>query len=678
MRTIRIVVFMLVLGMLLSTSAIFKTEEASAIDQRFDLKVQISGTFNGKFIGPETFSVPMTVDAENGVVAGVLPPPEEVFPDLDILPYHWIWWQWPWIHYWWIVDIPCFPCPDPYVNVPILEVFNSPAGFSEVFTMTGSRGEFLQASISLDARQRLIIYQFNSRVDMDDRLLDPKLPTVDMFTYSAGNQAGSLKSLGQTLMFGEDGRPSVAHMEGLVQLQGKEAGLPFGLQLVGLTTLDPENPLAFESKVVVSSDVAGAEPEKVNTLAYEYNHTMRINNEEAFAFGVGELNFDEGIIYLEAEINKYIQGYGLAFSSVVTCAGGCGGGGDVAIVADGAIDIRSLMEDGFSYTARAVTRDEYADIVTNIEVFQEGDRVIANLVSEGTANYPPVVAMGGPIEITQIPTENGFIEVGTKRLITDDGEMILSSQYVEYEGIPLDQPQHRQLSVEVLDISDDALNLTLQYNGILTPLDGATVEYINEMNINGETAIAQAKGFADRLSGIIFVDAEIDQYIEGYQPWCISPFTAIIQSLSPAFSLQVDEAVSLYDFQAYESFINIEDSYAMLEIAANVQIEGDFAQANLITTGNAAYPIIDCPDRMRMEFFQSNSDGGIFEEGTKLLISEDSEPIEIPSNAFYDGVKLERDQYRFVEVIATGVSDDLRKISLIYRSVTSPESLTAR
>lgn len=409
-------------------------------------------------------------------------------------------------------------------------------------------------------------------------------------------------------------------------------------------------------------------------LQYEYNHTMRINGEEAVAHGVGELNFEEGYILLQTEITNYIDGYSQYASSVVTNAGGGGGGGDVAIVLEGAVNLRELMEDGLSYTATAYTQDDYVDLVTEFEVTQDGDLVIANVVTEGEANYPLITGMDGPVQITQIPTTDGFIEVGTKRLITEDNEIILSSMYVEYEGIPLDQPQHRELSVEVLEISDDALNLTLQYNGVLSPIDGPRVEYTNEMNINGETAIATATGFADRVSGVIFVNAEIERYIEGYPTWCVSPVTTILQTLSPAFSFPLEDARVFNEIDAYTSVINVEDGYSTLEITANIEIEGESAVAHLVTEGEASYPAIVCPNRMRMSFSQEPLDDlTVREEGVKVLLSEEGEPIEVPMVATFSGAALEQSQSRFIEVIATDVSEDQHNISLIYRSVTMPQ-----
>ena len=220
-----------------------------------------------------------------------------------------------------------------------------------------------------------------------------------------------------------------------------------------------------------------SQDEPTSTVAdFNFSHTMKINGEEEIATGVGTVDLATGIISMEASINSYIPGYAMYAASAVTSVG-TGGGGTTALIGM-SNDLDELIRNGFTYSATGITRDEYADLTYIIEVTLSDGLMTQTVISEGTADYPVLIGMDGPVQFTQVPTENGFVEIGTKRLITWDGTIISSQTYTEFADIKLPQPQRRLLGVDVnlssispsLSLTENFSNLDLTYKSEVTPL----------------------------------------------------------------------------------------------------------------------------------------------------------------------------------------------------------------
>ena len=211
---------------------------------------------------------------------------------------------------------------------------------------------------------------------------------------------------------------------------------------------------------------AKAEPK---ALAVDYTHNMLINGQKAQATAKGVLDLENGKLYLLAKIDKYIPGYGKWPASAITKAlSSIMPVGSLQL--DGAKNLFSLTAGKLGYKIRSITKDEFADIVTEINVSIQKNTVVAVLNSTGTAKYPNLVGMGPErVIFTQKSVEGGFIETVTKSLVDDQGKFHATQVSNRFEGVNLPGTQLREVSVSLLAASKDLRDLTIVYQSVVRP-----------------------------------------------------------------------------------------------------------------------------------------------------------------------------------------------------------------
>ena len=209
------------------------------------------------------------------------------------------------------------------------------------------------------------------------------------------------------------------------------------------------------------------------TYEVRYTHTVRVNGETFVATATGAANATTGSFIMESTIENYIAGYSRwpvswVTKSITTIMP------TISLEVGSAQNLLSLTNGELGFTATSITENEYASILTQIDVQLQDGMVIADVVSEGEASYPEIIGMGeGPLVLTQIPNaEGGFSERGMKTMIGSDGERIQIPYEAEYQGLLLPAVQTRTVEVIVLEESEDSLEVTLEYNGTVRPRDG--------------------------------------------------------------------------------------------------------------------------------------------------------------------------------------------------------------
>lgn len=203
------------------------------------------------------------------------------------------------------------------------------------------------------------------------------------------------------------------------------------------------------------------------------------------------------------------------------------------------------------------------------------------------------------------------------------------------------------------------------------------IDYIHDVQINGETAQAIVTGTANLGTGVVVVEGTISHYIAGYRFWPSSWITLIMTSILPAVSLERGEArnlLTITDGQlGYEVRAITENEFAAIRTEIQVILEGDTIVAHLKSEGESNYPDLVGMGEGKMEILQTpNPDGGFTETGTKQLLTVEGEMIEIPHYAEFVGVELPAAQRRTVEVKVLEASDDLTRMVLEYTGVTQP------
>jgi Subtilase family len=244
----------------------------------------------------------------------------------------------------------------------------------------------------------------------------------------------------------------------------------------------------------------------------DYIHEIQINGESAEAVVTGTADLGTGRVIVEGRVSNYIFGYRywpsswitLIMTSVLPA---------VSLEQGDGLNLLTITDGQLGYEVTAITQNEFADIKTQIQVTLEGDTIVARLQSEGQSNYPDLVGMGeGEMTIRQTPNpDGGFIETGIKQLRTADGEIIEIPHYAEFRGVDLPAAQERTVSVTVLEASDDFLNVSLQYDGVVRPAQAQAVE--NDVYIaNGEEFVIEIA--LDRIGVLAFEEVNTEQIQE--------------------------------------------------------------------------------------------------------------------------------------------------------------------
>jgi hypothetical protein len=205
-------------------------------------------------------------------------------------------------------------------------------------------------------------------------------------------------------------------------------------------------------------------------LNFDYLHTYQINGEESSASATGSFDFSSGSLTYTGLIDHYFFGYRRWWVSPVTLAM-LSGSPLVSLERDGAQNLYTLTDGTPDYTIVVRTKDQFADLTTQINLTRANDTVRARLTTQGTASYPEIVGIQGPLKLFQTPLpQGGFVEEGVKRLIADDGMIIDSVLTAEFMGVNLPRPQIRDVNLTVLEESGDFLRVMLRLDSIVTPV----------------------------------------------------------------------------------------------------------------------------------------------------------------------------------------------------------------
>lgn len=210
-------------------------------------------------------------------------------------------------------------------------------------------------------------------------------------------------------------------------------------------------------------------------LRFVYTHEVEINGENGIARAHGTLDPDRGRIIYEGIVDRYIEGYKrwpVSWLTLVIVSGGL----IAAAERLGGVNTLTLTDRELEYEVAVATRDEFAEIDTEIAVHRSGDTVMAHLRSRGEADYPEVIGMAPvPMRFIQTPTDDGFVETGTKQLVTADRELVESEIEVTYTGPRLEAEQVRDVTVEVLSESANRREVAIQVDSTVSPLRKAEV-----------------------------------------------------------------------------------------------------------------------------------------------------------------------------------------------------------
>lgn len=203
------------------------------------------------------------------------------------------------------------------------------------------------------------------------------------------------------------------------------------------------------------------------------------------------------------------------------------------------------------------------------------------------------------------------------------------------------------------------------------------IRYTHDITINGVSAQALVTGTADLDTGIVTIEGEISNYIDGYRFWPTSWITLIMTSVMPAVSLERGAGINLFNLTdgqlGYEARAITENDYANITTDISVVREGNTIVASLVSEGDAAYPDVVGMGEGLMEITQSpNPEGGFTETGTKQLVTAEGEVIEIPHYAEFVGVDLPEAQERTVRVTVLEASEDMTHVALRYEGVVRP------
>ncbi len=217
---------------------------------------------------------------------------------------------------------------------------------------------------------------------------------------------------------------------------------------------------------------SSAQDEQPSEFNVRYTHTVNINGEEFTANATGVAKLSDGSFIMEASIDQFIPGYGRwpvswVTKSITTIMPA------IAFEIGGAQNLHSLTGGELGFTATALTENKFANLTSQISVGLEDGVIVAEIFTEGEADYPDIIAMGeGPLRLVQIPhPDGGFEEQGVKSMLTSDGELIQIPYYAKYDGVELPAVQMRNVQVNVLEESEDGLNVTLEYFDTVRPRD---------------------------------------------------------------------------------------------------------------------------------------------------------------------------------------------------------------
>ena len=202
-------------------------------------------------------------------------------------------------------------------------------------------------------------------------------------------------------------------------------------------------------------------------LGFDYTHTFRINGEEGTAFASGSFDPETGGLEYTATTTNYVDGYRPWPASPWTLA--VTSGAPICSLEVGpAKNIFNVVDGVLDYEVTVHTSDEFADIETEISVSLVDDTVVAELISTGVADYPFLTGMEGPMVFRQTPSQDGFTESGIKRLVTEDGSIIESTLTAEFHGIEIENPQTREVSLEVLHVTSDFLEGSIRLTSVVS------------------------------------------------------------------------------------------------------------------------------------------------------------------------------------------------------------------
>jgi len=413
-------------------------------------------------------------------------------------------------------------------------------------------------------------------------------------------------------------------------------------------------------------------------LTFVYTHNMLINGQSATATALGTLDLRRGLLTYRSRIDKYILGYRKWPASPITL-GMTSGGPVVALEIDGGFNLLSLTRGELGHKVQVTTTDQFASLNTDVQVTLRKDSVFAVLTSRGTANYPELVGMAGPVTLTQTPkTGGGFTERATKRLLAADGRIIETTLVAEFTGVNLPNAQTRFVNLQVLEESADGLDVTLRMQCLIRPANVTPsivpIDYTHNFVINKQTGNARALGILDLRRGTIEYHSIISRYILGYKWWWVSPITKVLISLSPVGALELNGARNIFTLTngRLGHTVKAVDTDAFANISTDIKVtrEGDAIFAVLNSTGEAKYPeIVGIEGPLTIT--QTPVQGGFIERGTKRLITASGSVIVTNFTAQFD-VPLTAPQIRQADLKVLNESSDRRDVSLLLQSSVRP------
>lgn len=160
-------------------------------------------------------------------------------------------------------------------------------------------------------------------------------------------------------------------------------------------------------------DRSGAVQQREEGLeSFEYVHEMNVNGATSTAEAAGTIDAAAGRIVYEGVIDDYIPGYRYWAGSAVTLAI-ISGAPAVAAELSGGRNTLTLTEGDLGYGVTVETSDRFADLQTDVRVGRDGGTLLAELRTEGQADYPDLVGMlPVAMRFRQEPTDGGFMETG--------------------------------------------------------------------------------------------------------------------------------------------------------------------------------------------------------------------------------------------------------------------------
>ncbi|MBZ0286647.1 MAG: S8 family serine peptidase, partial [Anaerolineae bacterium] len=264
-------------------------------------------------------------------------------------------------------------------------------------------------------------------------------------------------------------------------------------------------------------------------LKVVYNHTVLINGESSAASATGEADLSTGTVRIVGIIDHYIEGYKFwpvswitkIMTSILPA---------ISLEENGGVNLLTLGGDALKYEARVVMESEFSSIVTQVNVTRDGDTLIAEMTSEGKAQFPEIVGMDeGTMEIIQTPNpDGGFIETGRKHLLTASGEVIEIPYYAEFSGIDLPAPQVRTVSIKLVSASDDMTEVELDYAGTVRPAEGTASED-KVFNLYGQEVPGVIT--LDRIGVLLREDVNMDRVAAVLRPFGLTPDRPLSDSI---------------------------------------------------------------------------------------------------------------------------------------------------